>query len=341
MSRISRKLEHIEYALKTGQNRTTGLDDITFVHRSLPQIALDDVNLELKIGELSLSSPIFINAMTGGGGIETEMINRDIAIAARESGIAMSVGSQMSALRDENQKSTYQVVRKENPQGFIMGNIGGEATVDEAKRAIDMIEANALQIHLNVIQELVMPEGDRDFRNVLHKIEEICSQVSVPVIVKEVGFGMSKETVTTLASVGVTCVDISGSGGTNFAAIENERRSRLLDFFNSWGITTSASIIEATHVPNMHVLASGGIQNGLDVAKCLSLGAKGVGVAGHLLKKYKEFGLQTLIDEINIIQQELSMVMTALGVKRIDELSTVEKVITGDTLQWIKQRNLK
>ena len=340
MSRKKRKLEHIEYALKTGQSKETGLDDVMFVHVSLPEISLDDVRIETKMGGLNLSSPIFINAMTGGGGSETEEINRALAIASRETGIAMAVGSQMSALRDEREQKTYRIVRQENSNGVIFANVGSEAAVDEAKRAIEMIEANAIQIHINAIQELVMPEGDRDFSNTLSRIEKICNSVSVPVIVKEVGFGMSKETVTSLANIGVQMVDISGFGGTNFAVIENERRNRLLSFFNSWGISTAASIVEASKTPLMTVLASGGIQNAMDVAKSLALGADAVGIAGYFLKIYKEQGLDCLIDEINFVHNDLKIIMTALGVKNISELQKVKKIINGDTYHWLSQRKL-
>lgn len=340
LSRTSRKLEHIKYALQTGQSRLTGLDDVSFVHVSLPQMSLDDVNLSTQIGELSLSSPIFINAMTGGGGEATEKINREMAIAAHETGITLSVGSQMAALRDKSQQSTFSIVRKENPSGIIFSNIGGEATVDEANRAIEMIEADALQIHLNVIQELVMPEGDRDFSKILNNIEAICNNVSVPVIVKEVGFGMSKESVSSLRDVGVKIVDVSGFGGTNFASIENERRERLLNYFDSWGISTAASIAEASSVPSISVLASGGIQSGLDVAKCLALGAKGVGFAGHFLKVHNDRGLSALIKEIQTIHEDLALIMTALGVDHLHKIKKVQKVISGDTYHWLHQRGI-
>ncbi|MFS0781366.1 type 2 isopentenyl-diphosphate Delta-isomerase [Bacillus sp. 1P06AnD] len=340
MSRTKRKLEHIEYALKTGQSRQTGLDDVSFVHVSLPGISLDEASLHTKIGELSLSSPIFINAMTGGGGPETEIINRNMAIAARETGVAMSVGSQMAALKDVDQRSSYRIVRKENPKGIIFGNIGAEATVEQALQAVEMLEADALQIHLNVIQELVMPEGDRDFSRVLPTIEAICCRLDVPVIVKEVGFGMSKETVSTLASVGVSIADVGGFGGTNFAQIENERRSRMLHYFNDWGIPTAVSVIEASSVPNIEILASGGIQNAMDAAKCLALGARGVGVAGYFLKVCKEQGVEALIKSIEEFHFDLAVIMTALGARTVEELREADTVLSGETLQWIKQRML-
>ncbi|MGN1401219.1 MAG: type 2 isopentenyl-diphosphate Delta-isomerase [Bacillus sp. (in: firmicutes)] len=340
MSRQSRKLDHIKYALKSGQSGETGLDDIKFVHNSLPQCSLDEIDLTVKMGELFLSSPIFINAMTGGGGKQTEGINRQMAIAAHETGIGLAVGSQMSAVKDRAEESTYKVVREENPRGFIIGNLGGEATVEQAKKAVDMIEADALQIHLNVIQELTMPEGDRDFRQTMRNIEKIVRQLEVPVIVKEVGFGMSRETVSSLKDIGVTMVDISGAGGTNFSVIENSRRSRLLSYFDGWGISTAASIMEAGAVDKMDILASGGIRTGLDIAKCMALGAKGVGFAGHFLKIQHERGAEGLIEEIQNLQQDLRYIMTALGARTVDQLSAVPKVISGETYHWLGQRGI-
>lgn len=173
MVRAKRKLDHIEYALSTGQSRTHGFHDIDFVHQSLPNSSYDTITCETKIGELSLSSPIFINAMTGGGGEQTLHINEQLAYVAKHHNLAMAVGSQMALLKDEREAASYKVVRKINPNGIFFANLGSEATVEQAERAVDMIEANALQIHLNVIQELTMPEGDRDFTGVLQRIEQI------------------------------------------------------------------------------------------------------------------------------------------------------------------------
>lgn len=341
MERAQRKIEHINIALKTGQQRKSGLEDVSFVHQSLPEISLDNVDFTTEIGGLTLSSPIFINAMTGGGGVETERINRELAIAARETGMAMAVGSQMGAIKDSGQEASYKVARQENPNGILIGNLGGEATVEQAKRASDMIEANAFQIHINVIQELTMPEGDRNFAGVLSRIEEINKSLGVPLIVKEVGFGMSKETVEQLHSVGVTIIDVGGFGGTNFARIENERRSKVLGYFNDWGIPTAASVIEAVNVsPALSILGSGGIQNPLEMAKILALGAKGLGVAGHFLKLHKENGLKKLIDEINYIHEDLKIIMTALGAANLPELRKTKMVITGDTFHWLTQRGI-
>ncbi len=341
MTRSKRKWDHIQYALTTGQSRDTGFDDITFIHQSLPDSSIEQVSLKTMIGELSLSSPLFINAMTGGGGERTEEINRQLAIIASETRVAMAVGSQMSSIKNSSEISTYKIVRTENPKGLIFANLGSEASVDQALQAVDMLEANALQIHLNTIQELTMPEGDRDFTDALRRIEDIVKKIHVPVIVKEVGFGMSRETAKKLSQVGISIVDVGGFGGTNFAKIENERRNRLLSFFNSWGIPTVVSIAEVKcSFPDLTVLGSGGVQSSLDVVKALSLGASAVGLAGYILKVLLEEGIEQSMTEIEEIKQEIRYLMTALGSTTIKDLQKAPLVIEGKTHHWLNERGI-
>ncbi|MDQ0197496.1 type 2 isopentenyl-diphosphate Delta-isomerase [Neobacillus ginsengisoli] len=341
MSRSERKWDHIRFALENGQERRSALDDIQFIHQSLPNLNVSDIRLDHSIGELSLSSPIFINAMTGGGGEKTFRINKELAIVARNTGLAMAVGSQMSALKEKNERYTYEVVRKENPNGVLIANLGSEATPDDAKMAIQMIEANALQIHLNVIQELTMPEGDREFSGALRRIESIVQAVNIPVIVKEVGFGMCKETVELISSIGVTAVDVGGFGGTNFAEIENKRREKSLSFFNQWGIPSAISIIEAAYASNrIAVIGSGGFISAFDMAKGLALGADAIGVAGYFLRILIEFGVEALQAEINTVHKELSVIMTALGARTISDLKRAPVIISGATHHWLDQRGI-
>jgi isopentenyl-diphosphate Delta-isomerase len=341
LTRSKRKWDHIQFALSTGPTRGTGFDDISFIHQSLPDSATEQVSLDTKIGELSLSSPLFINAMTGGGGERTEEINRQLAMIAKKTNVAMAVGSQMSAIKNPSEASTYEIVRKENPDGLIFANLGSEATVDQALKATDMLQANALQLHLNTIQELTMPEGDRDFTGALQRIEKIVKHTNVPVIVKEVGFGMSRETAKKLFEVGVSIVDIGGFGGTNFAKIENERRKRLLTFFNSWGIPTAISVTEVKHsFPKLTVLASGGIQSSLDVVKALSIGASAAGLAGFVLNILLSEGIEAAITEIEEMKLEIAYLMTALGVKTIDELNKVPLLIEGKSHHWLNERGI-
>ncbi|WP_144448948.1 type 2 isopentenyl-diphosphate Delta-isomerase [Halalkalibacter nanhaiisediminis] len=339
MSRAARKLDHINHALLTGQERTHGFQDVKFIHNSIPETNVDSISLTSQIGELTLSSPIFINAMTGGGGIQTEKINRELAEVAQETGVGMAVGSQMAALKESEQLSSYQVVRKAHPNGIIFANLGSEATVDQAKKAVDMIEANALQIHVNVIQELVMPEGDRDFTGTCNRIEAIVKELEVPVVVKEVGYGMSARTVEILGSLGVSIVDIGGFGGTNFSKIENERRHRRLDFFDDWGITTTCSILEASEAnADVDIIASGGMQSALDLAKAIAMGASAGGFAGYFLKQMIDHGQEGLIEEIKAIQTDLRYIMTALQSNTVLALREVPLVISGETYHWASQR---
>lgn len=341
MSRAQRKIDHIHHAIQTGQHRLHGFEDVAFIHDSLPNSSVNEVDLRTKIGELTLSSPIFVNAMTGGGGRETERINRLLAQAASECQIAMAVGSQMAAIKDPLEASSYKIVREENQKGIIFANLGSEATLDQAERAVHMLEANALQIHLNVIQELVMPEGDREFTGALKRIEQINKHLPVPVIVKEVGFGMSHETARKLKNVGVSIVDVGGYGGTNFSKIENERRQKQFSFFDEWGITTASSLAEVcTMYPDLHVIGSGGIQASMDIAKSLALGASAAAMAGRLLSILLDRGQEALIEEIKALHEELTFIMTALGVKNMEELNCAPLVIRGETYHWLQQRGI-
>jgi isopentenyl-diphosphate Delta-isomerase len=287
-----------------------------------------------------MSSPILINAMTGGAQ-ETESINRELAIVAREKGLAMAVGSQMSALKNNEVASSYQVVRRENPNGIVFANLGSEATVDQALRAVDMIEANALQIHLNVMQELIMPEGDRSFVGMLDRIAAIVNRIHVPVIVKEVGFGILRDNAKQLQSIGVRILDVSGSGGTNFAAIENARRPAAMQWLDDWGTPTSIALLEVMSVyPQGAVIASGGITNALEAAKALTLGASAVGMAGAFLKVLRTEGADALHRFADELEQGLILIMTALGAKTVQELWNHPVVILGETAEWCRARGI-
>ncbi|WP_243290257.1 type 2 isopentenyl-diphosphate Delta-isomerase [Bacillus sp. FJAT-47783] len=341
MDRAQRKIDHINYAIQTRKNGGNGLSDIRFVHNSLPDMAVSDVDLSVRMGELFLSSPIFINAMTGGGGSETLKINEGLALVAKELNMAMAVGSQMAAIKDRNELKSFEIVRKIHQKGMVFANLGSEATVEQAKQAVEMIEANALQIHLNAVQELVMPEGDRDFTNALKRIERIVNEIEVPVIVKEVGYGMSRKTALKLYEAGVSIVDVGGYGGTNFSKVENERRMRHLAFFEDWGIETSATIAEVASINQpLSIIATGGINHALDVAKAIALGASSVGMAGYVLTLLRQKGVEKLLDKMKEFHEDLSLIMTALGVKSISALQRVPLVIKGDTYHWLKERNV-
>ncbi|HZG57484.1 type 2 isopentenyl-diphosphate Delta-isomerase [Paenibacillus sp.] len=341
MTRRSRKLDHVRIALATGQSGRNGLDDVRFVHNPLPDTSLSHISLTTRIGDLDMRSPILINAMTGGAA-ETAEINEGLGRAARETGVAMAVGSQMAAIRDPSLAGSYAVARRANPDGLLFANLGSEATPEQGRRAVEMIEANALQIHLNVVQELVMPEGDRSFEGALGRIERIVRGVDVPVIVKEVGFGMTGDAAARLLSVGVSAIDCGGKGGTNFSRIENERRERPIAWFDEWGLSTAESLLECgAHVPAGRLIGSGGIRGGLEAAKAIALGAAAVGMAGALLRALRESGVEALADAIRETERELRLVMAAVGARTVDELRRAPVVIGGETAAWCAARGIE
>nr|WP_241433576.1 type 2 isopentenyl-diphosphate Delta-isomerase [Listeria floridensis] len=221
--RERRKDEHVTLAYKSYEETGTAFDEIRLLGTSLPKIGVSDVSLATQFAGLTMKLPFYINAMTGGSA-HTAGINRDLAEIAREVGIAMAVGSQSAAIQNPLLEDSYRIARKVNPDGYLFANVSPEVPVDAAKRAIEMLRADALQIHINPAQELIMPEGDREFGHWIETIKRYTEEIRIPIIVKEVGFGMRRETVARLASLGVKTVDLGGRGGTNFAKIENDRR---------------------------------------------------------------------------------------------------------------------
>ncbi|KXG43650.1 type 2 isopentenyl-diphosphate Delta-isomerase [Tepidibacillus decaturensis] len=339
MSRASRKLEHLKYAIETGQTGVQGFENVHFVHQALPEVALSQTSIATSIGGLQLSSPIIINAMTGGA-YETVKINQHLAALANELNLVMAVGSQMSAIKNKEYRSTYQIVRGNNPKGIIFANLGADATPEQANEAIEMIEADGIQIHINVIQELTMPEGDRDFTGILDRLQAIKESVKIPFIVKEVGFGMSKEVVFQLVKRGIKIIDVGGRGGTNFALIENKRRLDPYPFFNDWGIHTATSILEATTVNKTEIIATGGIQNSLHIAKAIGLGANAVGMSGMILRKLVNEGFKQTLGYVNQLHHEIKLIMTSLGAVELLDLQKKPMVILGETKDWCELRGI-
>lgn len=341
MSRQTRKLEHLWHAIRS-ELTDADFGDIDLVHNCLPEISLNSLDLRVRVMGLELTNPLYINAITGGVD-DAGRINRDLALTARECGLAMAVGSQMAALEDPQYAETFRVVREVNPQGVIFANIGAYATAAMAVRAVEMIEANALQIHLNVPQELFMAEGDTDFTGFLKRIESIVNAVKVPVMVKEVGFGVAREQAAKLQEIGVAAIDVSGKGGANFIHIERKRaHSRINEDLVNWGIPTPISILEAiAGAPKVDLVASGGINSGLLAAKSLAIGAGAVAVASLPAKVLLSEGREMLVVRLNNYLQELRTVMVMTGCASIEELRRAPVVITGKTLAWAQSRGLR
>ena len=338
----NKKDDHVHLAEKFHLDRgRSDFDNIRFVYNSFPEMSINEANIKTSFAKFTLDNPFFINAMTGGSD-KTKEVNEKLATVARETNLAMASGSLSVAIKDSSVVDSFQVIRKVNPNGLIFANLGAEHSVETAKRAIDILDANALQIHINVLQELIMPEGDRDFSNWLKSIEQIVRGIDIPVIVKEVGFGMSRRTIKKLKDIGVKTIDISGAGGTNFAKIENYRREEnKYDYLEDFGQSTVVSLLEAQpFINNTDIIASGGIRNPLDIVKALSLGAKAVGISGLILQMVLNLGVEETIVEINNWKTEIALIMTLLGKKTIEDLTNTDLLIVHDVKELCVARGI-
>ena len=327
----SRKADHIRINLEEDvqSGLETGLESYSFIHQALPEINLEDVDLSQTILHKQLRSPIIISSMTGGTP-EALTINLILARAAQETGVAFAVGSQRAAIENPDLVYTYQV-RKIAPDILIFANLGAvqlnyRYSIDECKRAVEMVEADGLYLHLNPLQEALQPEGDTCFAGLIRKIEEVCQKLQVPVFIKEVGWGISEEAARMLSSAGVTGIDVAGAGGTSWSQVEMYRNSntdsaRVAASFRLWGIPTAESIqMVRNTAPNLILFASGGIKDGIDIGKCIALGARAVGLAGEFLKA-ASISSDAVINLIHRISRELQICMFATGTANLDQLA--------------------
>ncbi|WP_405904749.1 type 2 isopentenyl-diphosphate Delta-isomerase [Streptomyces sp. NBC_00828] len=341
MSSAQRKDDHVRLAMEqqhahSGRNQ---FDEVSFVHHALAGIDRPDVSLRTAFAGLTWQAPLYINAMTGGS-VKTGAINRDLAIAARETGIAIASGSMHAYFKDPSCADTFRVLRTENPDGFVMANVNATASAENARRAIDLIRADALQIHLNTAQETPMPEGDRSFASWAPQIERIAAAVDVPVIVKEVGNGLSRQTVLALAGLGAAAADVSGRGGTDFARIENGRRE-LADYayLHDWGQSTAACLLDAQDT-GVALLASGGVRTPLDVARALALGAGAVGSSGGFLRTLLDGGVPALVAKISTWLDQLAALQTMLGARTPADLTRCDLLIHGELRSFCADRGI-
>ncbi len=335
----SRKADHIRINLEEDvrSSATTGLENYRFVHEALPELDLQSVDMAQAIFGKRVLAPILISSMTGGTE-EAFKINHILAEAAQQCGIAMGLGSQRSAIEHPEFEYTFKV-RPTAPEILLFANLGAvqlnyQYGVDQCKRAVDMVEADALILHLNPLQEALQPEGDTLFAGLAAKIEQICRQLSVPVIVKEVGWGISEKTAHRLASAGVAAIDVAGAGGTSWSQVEmyrinDESQANVASHFRDWGIPTAESILEVQRgAPGVLVFASGGLKDGIDIAKCLALGASLGGMAGVFLKQ-AAISLDAVIQKVKEIQREIQICMFATGSARIEVLRQARLVRKG------------
>jgi isopentenyl-diphosphate delta-isomerase len=326
-----RKSDHLRINLEEDvrSGLSTGLERVHFIHEALPELALEDVNTSLTLFGKKLSAPILISSMTGGTE-EAGEINLRLAETAQETGIAMGVGSQRAALEHPEQIPTYAVTRKAGPDILLFANLGAVQLnygygIDECRRAVDMLSADALILHLNPLQEAVQVGGDTNFAGLAGKINEICNKLEKPVIVKEVGWGISERTARMLLDCGVAAIDVSGAGGTSWSQVEmyrapDEFTRKLAATFVDWGIPTVSSILNVKKsAPEMMIFASGGLKDGQDIAKCIALGATLGGMAGPFLKA-AAISAEKAVEFIKLIQLQLQVTMFAAGVGQLQDL---------------------
>jgi len=325
-----RKADHIRINLQEDVHSGigNGLDEFRFTHEALPEINLSDVKTDLNLFGKQLSTPILISSMTGGTP-EAELLNINLAQAAQECGIAMGVGSQRVAIENPALARTFDI-RKIAPDILLFANLGAiqlnyGLSIDDCQRAIDMIGADGLILHLNPLQESLQNGGDTNFKDLATRIENICRKIASPVIVKEVGWGISKRTANLLVDCGVSAIDVAGAGGTSWSQVEmhnstNEFSKQLAAVFSDWGIPTAASIINVLEeAPKLPVFASGGITNGVEMAKCFALGATLAGSAGIFLRE-AAVSAERVVNLIKLLQQQITITMFATGSLKVIDL---------------------
>lgn len=327
----SRKADHIRINLEENVQfpvLATGLEQFRFEHRALPEINLSEVCTTTDFFGSCLAAPLLVSSMTGGTEL-ARRINLNLAAACQKHRIAMGVGSQRAAIEDPSLAASLQV-RHVAPDILLLANVGAVQLnygygPDQCRQAVDMIEADALILHFNALQEAVQPEGDVNFAGLLRKVEKVCHTLGVPVIAKEVGWGFSVQDARDLANAGVSAIDVAGSGGTSWSEVEYHRapdrfHARVAAAFANWGIPTAQAIANAREgAPGHPVIASGGLRDGIDVAKCLALGASLAGLASPFLKAANE-SLEAVDELIRVLVDQLRISMFCAGARDIDAL---------------------
>jgi len=342
-----RKAEHVKLILEENVSSEYNFwTDVKLVHSALPEIDLDDIDTSVTLLGKRLEAPLVISSMTGGFG-QAKEINENLARAAAEVGVAMGVGSQRAALENPELEATYAVV-KDHDVPLRLANLGAPQLVAQgarraygladARRAMDMVGADALIVHLNFLQEVVQPEGDRRAKGCLAAIRSLAK--GLPVLAKETGAGISRPTALALKKAGVKAIDVGGLGGTSFSAVEYYRarkeastlKERLGATFWNWGIPTPASVVLAS--VGLPVVATGGVRSGLDVAKGIALGASAAGIAKPLLEAAKT-GPDAVAGEMRIVIEELKAAMFLTGSASIADLQRRHAIVARPTADWI------
>ncbi len=331
-----RKADHIRINLEedVASGLSTGLEHLRFEHRAVPELNLNQVDPSLTFLGKQLKSPLLISSMTGGTPLAAK-INRNLALTAQAEGIALALGSQRAAIEDPALRETYDI-RKVAPDALLLANLGAIQLnygygVEHCLRAVEMVAADGLILHFNPLQEAIQPEGNVRFAGLLSKLEKVCRALPVPVIAKEVGWGISEQDAKRLIDAGVAAIDVAGAGGTSWSQVEmhrttNSTQARIARSFLDWGIPT-AEAVQKIHaaLPDVPLIASGGLHTGVDIAKCIALGATLGGMAGALLRAATS-SADAVQGLIHATKAEIRIAMFAAGCADLASLRKVELV---------------
>ena len=332
----NRKDDHIKYALEH-ESEYNSFDDVELIHSSIPKYNLDEIDLSTHFASHDFEFPFFINAITGGSE-NAKKINQKLAKVANECNLLFVTGSYSAALKNSDDDS-FNIVKKENPDLQLATNIGIDKNYTAGITAIKALNPLFLQVHVNLMQELIMPEGSRNFDEWENNLKEFVQNIKIPIILKEVGFGMTEDTIKQGIKLGIKTFDISGRGGTSFAFIENMRRENSLDYLNNWGQTTVSCLLNLKdYTDKVEIIASGGVRNPLDIIKCLVLGAKAVGLSRTILELAVKYDVENIIKIVENWKTECKMIMCALNTKNIKELQNTKYVLYGKTLEFSIQK---
>jgi isopentenyl-diphosphate Delta-isomerase len=339
--RTIRKDEHIKLFMQSTSAKDNDFRDIVIQNNALPEINFNNISTGHVFLDKMIDMPVMINAVTGGTDY-TYDINKQLAQLSLAFNIPMAVGSQTIAIHDITKQESFKIAREINKTGVIIANVSANSSYDNVCKAIEMIAADAIQLHLNTAQEICMREGDRNFKGILNNIKNIVHEVKVPVIVKEVGFGISYETAKKLHNVGVKYIDIGGKGGTNFIAIEDSRNKDVdYSFLKHWGIPTALSLLECKNASrDLYIICSGGITKAEEIIKAITMGAAITGISGLLLRELLDKGYEGAKACIEKLQYELKVFMLLLGAEDIEKLSKVNYLLKGELQQVYKQKFL-
>lgn len=352
-----RKAEHVAVSLQNDVSapQPASWADVHLIHQALPEVDLDEIDTSVEFLGRRLRYPIFVSSLTGGHP-DVASINERLAVAAEAYGLAMGVGSQRAAIVNDDLSKTYSITRERAPHAFLIANVGAPQliaqrdrepfTPAEVRRAVEMIGADALAIHLNYLQEAAQPEGDRRARGSLAAFKAVAAEAGVPVIAKETGAGISYETAHALKKAGASAIDVGGAGGSSMAAMESVRAESRGDtrtaaigrLYRDWGIPTPIAVVEATRgAPGLPIISTGGVRSGLDAARAIALGATLIGMGFPFLKAASE-SQDAVRDFLEQFLAELKVAMQLTGAATIKDLQRVPAIVGGRTREWLKLR---